>query len=261
MSNKRNRQKVQDRRNEKKENFSKQEVQAQKFQEERKAKVIPLVAQNENQKLALNNFKTKQLNVLSGSAGSGKSELAVWWACKRWLEGDIDNIVITRPDKGHGDTYPVPGGDAMKMLQFLFPLLMKMKKYLGVGILQNNLKLEDDEVLFSPVSGIQIVSMAKLGGMSFDGNTIVIADEIQSATVAQVKALATRAEEGCQIIITGDTTQTPLHKERNGLEYLEQTLVSHPHDLASVVKFSPDDCCRKGISAHLTRVFELDGTW
>lgn len=258
---KRNRQKVQNRREEKKHNSSKREIQAQKFQEERKAQVIPLVAQNQNQKEALRNFKTKQLNILSGSSGCGKSELVVWWACKQWLEGSVKNIVITRPDKGHGDTYPVPGGDAMKMLQFLFPLLMKMKKYLGVGILQNNLKLEDDEVLFAPTSGIQIVSMAKLGGMSFDGDTIVIADELQSATVAQAKALATRAEEGCQILITGDTTQTPLYKERNGLEYLEQTLMKYPHDLASVIKFTPDDCCRHGISAHLTRIFEMDGTW
>ena len=258
---KRNRQQVQDRKKEKRDNKPKREIQAQKFQEERKAKIIPLTAQNDNQKIALRSFKDKQLIVLSGSAGSGKSELAVWWACKQWLEGNIDNIVITRPDKGHGDTYPVPGGDAMKMLQFLFPVLMKMKKYLGLGILRNNLKLEDDEVLFAPVSGIQIVSMPKLGGMSFDGRTVIIAEEVQSGTVAQIKALTTRAEEGCQIIITGDTTQTPLHKERNGLEYLEHKLVQHPHPLAQVVKFTPDDCCRKGISAHLTRIFEQDGTW
>ncbi|CAH9014245.1 putative phosphate starvation-inducible protein PhoH [Vibrio phage 249E41-1] len=261
MSNKRNRQQVQDRRNDKKERRPKQEIQAQKFQQERKAKIIPLTAQNENQKLALQSFKEKQLCILSGSAGSGKSEMCVWWACKQWLEGNIENIIITRPDKGHGDTFPVPGGDAMKMLQFLFPLLMKMKKYLGLGILRNNLKLEDDEVLFAPASGIQIVSMAKLGGMSFDGNTIIIADEVQAATIAQVKALTTRAEEGCQIMITGDTTQTPLHKERNGLEYLEHKLTQHPHPLAKVVKFTPEDCCRKGISAHLTRIFEQDGTW
>lgn len=261
MSNKRNRQQVQERRKDKRERNSKQEIQAQKFQEERKASIIPLYAKNNNQKRALQHFKQKQLCILSGSAGTGKSELCVWWACKQWLEGNIDNIVITRPDKGHGDTYPVPGGDAMKMLQFLFPLLMKTKKYLGIGILQNNLKLEDDEVLFSPTSGIQVVSMAKLGGMSFSDNTIIIADELQSATVAQAKALATRAEEGCQILITGDTTQTPLKKEHNGLEYLERKLLQYPHELAGVVKFTPDDCCRKGISAHLTRVFEEDGTW
>lgn len=261
MSNKRNRQQVQDRKAAKKEGKSRQEVQPQKFQEERKGRIIPLTAQNENQKKALMSFLDKQLIILSGSAGTGKSELCVWWACRQWLVGNVDSIVITRADKGLGDTYPVPGGDAMKMLQFLFPLLLKMKKYLGVGILRNNLKMEDDELLFSEASGIQIVSMAKLGGMSFNDKTIVIADEVQSATIAQVKALATRAEEGCQILITGDTTQTPLHKEMNGLQYLENTLLANPHELAEVIKFTPDDNCRKGISAHLTRIFEEDGTW
>lgn len=259
---KRNKKQVkQDRDQSKTDRGGRQEVQAQKFQEERKARVIPLTAQNENQKLALQNFRSKQLNILSGSSGSGKSELAVWWACSQWLKGEVNNIIITRPDQGHGNTYPVPGGDSMKMLQFLFPLLMKMKKYLGVGILKSNLRLEDVDVLFTPLSGIQIVSMAKLGGMSFDEGTIVIADEVQSATIAQVKALATRAEEGCQIIITGDTTQTPLKREKNGLEYLEEKLMQNPHELASVVKFTPEDCCRHGISAHLTRVFEEDGIW
>ena len=117
---KRNRQKVMDRRQEKKHNSNRQGVQAQKYQEERKARIIPLQAQNENQKIALRNFNTKQLNVLSGSAGSGKTELCVWWACKEWLEGNVDNIVLTRPDKGLGDTYPVPGGNLTSCCFFSF---------------------------------------------------------------------------------------------------------------------------------------------
>ena len=239
----------------------KQNIQAEKFQEERKGNVIPLVAQNDNQRQALQDFKTKQLCILSGSAGSGKSELVVWWACKQWLEGNIDNLIFTRPDKGLGETFPCPGNDTLKLLTFLYPLLLKTKKYLGAGILKNNLIMEDMDILFNPQSGIQIINLAKMGGMSFNGSTIVIADEMQSATVAQIKALTTRAEEGCQVLITGDTTQSPLKREKNGLEYLEDKLLQYPHDLVSVVKFTPDDCCRHGISAHLTRVFEEDGAW
>lgn len=259
---KRNRNQVQDRRQKKKGNKSRQEVQAVKYQEERKAKIIPLVAQNENQKKALRSFIEKQLVVLSGSAGSGKSELAVWWACKKWLDGDVDNIIITRADKGHGDTFPVQGNDTMKMLTFLYPLLLKMKRYLGVGILRNNFNMEDTEILFSEASGIQVVSMAKLGGMSFSDNTIIIADEVQSATIAQVKSLVTRAEDGCQILITGDTTQSPLKEvKENGLAYLERKMLESPHEDAALIKFTPEDCCRYGISAHFTKVFEEDGVW
>ena len=231
----------------------------EKFEESRK--IAPLVAKTENQKIALKALREKQLVILSKSAGTGKSELCVWWACHQWLTGACDNIVITRPDKGLGETYPVPGNDAAKILTFLYPLLLKMKKYLGTGILRNNLQLEDVDVLFKEAKGIQIVSMAKLGGMSFSDKTIVIADEVQSATIAQVKALATRAEEGCQILITGDSTQTPIKGQENGLDYLERKLKENPHKEAQVVQFTPEDCCRYGISKHLTRVFEEDGTW
>ena len=230
-----------------------------KFAEGRK--IAPLVAKTENQKKALKALREKQLVILSKSAGTGKSELCVWWACHQWLTGECDNIVITRPDKGLGETYPVPGNDAAKILTFLYPLLLKMKKYLGTGVLRNNLQLEDMDVLFKEANGIQIVSMAKLGGMSFSDKTIVIADEVQSATIPQVKALATRAEEGCQILITGDSTQTPIKGQENGLDYLERKLKENPHDAAAVIQFTPEDCCRYGISKHLTRVFEEDGTW
>lgn len=261
MSKKRNKQSVVDERWEKKAEKGGRVIKG-KFQEERKRQILPLVAKNDNQKLALQAFREKQLNILSGSAGSGKTELCVWWACHQWINGHCDNIVITRPDCGFGETFPVPGNDAAKMLTFLFPILLKMKKYLGVGILANNLQLEDTDFLFNEACGIQIVSMAKLGGMSFSPRTIVIADEVQASTVAQAKVLATRMEEGAQLLITGDTKQTPLKKgEENGLAYLERKLLANPHELISVVKFTPEDSCRDGISAHLTRVFEEDGVW
>lgn len=261
MSNKRNRQKVQDRRNERKENSSKQEVQAQKFQEERKAKVLPLTAKNDNQKLALNLLKEKQLLGLFGSSGVGKTELAVWWACKKWLEGDIDNIVITRPYQHLGADYgATKGNDAEKLLPFCMSMLMKMKRYLGVGILRNNFKLDGFEELFSTADGIQIVPVEKIQGMSFDARTIIIADELQNTSIAQVKAVTTRAEEGCQIILCGDDKQTAI-RGKNGLTYLSEKLEEHPHELAGIVRFTPEDSCRHGITAHLTRIFEEDGNW
>ncbi len=258
---KRNRQQVQDRRQEKKEGRSKKDIQPQKFQEERKARVVPLSAKNIHQKEALLAFAEKQLICLSGSAGSGKTTLAVWWACKQFLEGKIDNIIFTRGEKGLGATPPVPGNDVEKMLLLCLPMLLKAKSFIGAGALKNNLCLQDMDFLFSEVKGFMVFPMAKLGGMSFDERTIIIADEQQAATIPQIKALSTRAEEGCQVILTGDTTQSPVRGAENGLQYLERTLMANPHELAQVVKFTPDDNCRKGITAHLTRIFEQDGQW
>lgn len=252
---------VVDARWEKKEGKTRQEVQPQKFQEERVAKVIPLVAKSENQKAALRALAEKQFIALVGSSGSGKTTLAVWWACSQFLKGNIDNIIFTRGEKGLGATPPVPGNDTEKMLTMCLPMLLKAKEFLGVGILRNNLCMQDTDFLFDEVKGFMVFPMSKLGGMSFDSRTIIICDEAQSAEIAQIKALATRAEGGCQVIVCGDTTQTPIKGRENGLTYLERKMFERPYEDSAVIKFSPKDCCRDGWTAHITAVFEEDGIW
>ena len=257
----RNRQEVIDRRREKKSGKTRQEVQPAKYQEERKASVVPLTAKTENQREALRAFTNNQCVILSGSAGSGKTTLAVWWACKQWLEGKIDNIILTRGEKGLGATPPVPGNDTEKMLTMCLPMLLKMKHFLGVGILKSNLKMEHTDFLFDEVSGFMVMPMSKLGGMSFDERTIVIADEQQASDIPQMKALATRAEGGCQVIICGDTTQTPYKTQENGLQYIERKFIANPYNGCKIIKFTPDDNCREGLTEHTTRMFEEDGIW
>lgn len=258
---KRNRQEVQDRRNAKKENKSRQEVKPQKHQAAQEARVIPLTAKNLNQKRALQALSEKQCIVLSGSSGVGKSTLAVWWACSQYLKGNIDNIVFTRGEKGLGATPPVPGNDTEKMLTLCLPMLLKAKEFLGAGILKNNLVMSDVDFLFSEVKGFMVFPMAKMGGMSFNDRTIVICDEAQASEISQIKALATRPEGGCQVIICGDTTQTPIKGRESGLSYLERKMFEHPYEDSAIIKFTPDDCCREGWTQHITEVFELDGVW
>lgn len=239
----------------------KQRVVKQKFQEERVRSIIPLAAKNEHQKEALEAFKTKPLVVLSGSAGVGKSELMCWWASKQWLEGKIDTIVITRPHQSLGNDYgAVTGNDAMKLLPFCMSMLMKFKKYLGVGVLRNNFQMEVAEGLFQEARGISIIPVEKIQGLSFDERTILLGDELQNATPAQVKALVTRAEEGCQLLCAGDKRQSALQGV-NGLAMLEDILMKYPTKDAEVIHFTPNDNCRSGVSGHLASAFEKEGTW
>lgn len=233
----------------------------EKFQEERMARVIPLVAKTEAQKQALKAFTEKQLVVLSGTAGTGKTELMCWWASKLWLEGTIDNIVICRPHQGLGNDYgAVTGNDTLKLLPFCMSMMMKFKKYLGYGILKNNFRMEITDGLFQEASGLQIVPIEKIQGLSFGPKTIILADELQGATASQIKALVTRAEEGCQLLCAGDNFQSPLSGV-NGLARLEEILSNHPHEDATIVRFRPEDNCRSGISGHLASLFEKGGGW
>lgn len=229
----------------------------EKFEEQRK--VRPLTAKSQNQKKAFRAFAEKQMVVLSGSAGTGKSEMMCWWASKLWLEGHVNSIVITRPHQHLGNDYgAVTGNDTLKLLPFCMSMLMKFKKYLGVGILRNNLRMEVGETLFEEVSGISIVPVEKIQGMSFDDKTIILLDEAQNCTPAQIKAVVTRMEEGCQLIAAGDKTQSALSGV-NGLQVLESILEAHPHEDTAIIRFTARDNCRSGVSGHLANVFEKDG--
>ena len=237
-------------------------VVAEKFVEERQRSIIPLKAQNDNQRKALKAFTDKQLVIQTGSAGTGKSELMGWWASKQWLLGNVDSIIITRPHKHLGEDYgAVKGNDAEKLLPFCMSILMKLKKYLGTGILRNNFVLDGFEDLFAEASGIQIVPIEKIQGISFNERTIILADEIQNATEAQVKSLTTRMEEGCQLLITGDPLQTALPFDTNGLSFLEKVVENNPHDDIEIIRYSPEDNCRKGVASHLTKAYEKLGNW
>lgn len=233
----------------------------EKFEEERSARVVPLQAKSEAQRDALKAFTEKQLVVLSGSAGSGKSELMCWWASKLWLEGKIENIVICRPHTSLGTDYgAVTGNDTLKLLPFCMSMMMKFKKYLGYGVLKNSFRMEITEGLFQEAAGISIVPIEKIQGLSFNSKTIILADELQNSTVQQIKALVTRSEEGCQLICAGDNRQSALSGE-NGLAKLEKVLQYHPHEDATIIRFTPKDNCRSGISGHLANLFEQEGNW
>lgn len=234
----------------------------EKFKEARTRRILPLKAQNDRQRQTLRSFTDCQLVIQTGFAGVGKTELMCWWAAKQWLEGNIDNIIITRPHQQLGnDAGAVKGNDAEKLLPYCMSMLVKLRKYLGTGILKNNFKLDGFENLFADVDGIQIVPVEKIQGLSFNNKTIILADEIQNATIPQAKALATRVEEGCQLLISGDTRQTAIG-DKNGLAYLVKILEKRPYEGAEIVHYQVEDNCRKGISAHLVRAFdELDGNW
>lgn len=244
------------------EGVNRDEVQKNKWSEKRRKEVPTLLPKNNNQKKAMNAFDNNQLIVLNGSAGTGKTTLACWEATKLWMKGEVDTIIITRPNKSLGkDPGAVPGGDGEKVLLYTMSMLMKFKQYLGPGALKSCLSLNLTDLLFKEVSGIAILPLEKIQGLSFDSKTIIIADEIQSSTVAQVKSLTTRMEEGAKLLICGDPTQSAMKGAENGLSFLLNVLENNEIDGAEVINFKPEDNCRKGISAQLTAIYETQGVW
>ena len=122
---------------------------------------------------------------------------AVHHAVQSFNAGDIKKIVITRPavsvDESHGY---LPGGLVDKMMPWIRPIFDIMAEYWSP---QHIKWLMESEL-------IEIAPLAFMRGRTFKESWI-IADEMQNATVEQMKMILTRIGEGSRMVITGDLAQ------------------------------------------------------
>lgn len=159
----------------------------------------PLKANTRNQKIYLKKLRQRHHDILivAGPAGTGKTYMAVRQAIEDYQNGEIDKIVITRPNVTTGDDLGyLPGTLTEKMAPWTRPIIDVFNECFPAPVVQRMIINEE----------IEIAPLAYMRGRTFK-NCIVIADEMQNATPEQMKMLMTRIGENCRMIITGDTDQ------------------------------------------------------
>jgi len=155
---------------------------------------------NHEQKIALELLRdeTIPLKILSGVAGSGKTLLACAHALEKLKKGDVANILIAKS--------MVPVGRDIGFLKG--SVEEKTTPYLGAfydNFLQCNIPpYEVEQMIADKV--IDITPIAFIQGRSLV-NTILIIDEVQNLDIMVIKQLITRAGEGTEVILLGDSTQ------------------------------------------------------
>lgn len=135
-----------------------------------------------------------------GPAGTGKTFLAVGMAVTMLRQGLVKKIVLVRPAVEAGERLGfLPGDLVAKINPYLRPLFDAMNDLIDPE--QVRKYMENDVV--------EIVPLAFMRGRTLN-NAVIILDEGQNATVAQMKMFLTRMGMGSKIIVTGDTTQIDL---------------------------------------------------
>lgn len=224
-----------------------QEVK-EKFKEEREARIVPVVAKNENQKKYLHSLQFDTVSVGKGSSGTGKTFCAAAVAANKYLKGEISQIIVTRAYVPMGKTTGFwPGSVEDKMLPFLMPILSTIKERLGGG------RYEAD---FGKT--IKIQPLEAIRGMSFPAGTFLICDESQNLTVEEVRSIVTRFEPGAQVAFCGDDKQRDVSGV-SGIVYLANLIKKHNLPDCSVIEFSPQDIVRSGLTRAFVEIFEEEG--
>ena len=160
---------------------------------------VVINARNANQKLYLTKLYEESTSIVLaiGPAGTGKTMLAVQFGVKLFQEGKVDRIVVTRPAVSvDEDLGFLPGDLNEKMAPWTRPIFDVLGEYYQKKEIAN--MLEEGVIEISP--------LAYMRGRTFK-NAYIVADEMQNATVNQMKMLLTRLGEGSKMVVTGDLAQ------------------------------------------------------
>ncbi|MDP6380717.1 MAG: PhoH family protein, partial [Phycisphaerae bacterium] len=139
-----------------------------------------------------------------GPAGTGKTYLAVAMALQALKQKTIKRVVLARPAVEAGERLGFLPGDMMaKVNPYLRPLLDALHDMMDFE--QAKMFLENDI--------IEIIPLAYMRGRTLN-DAIIILDEAQNTTVAQMKMFLTRMGMRSRMVITGDITQVDLHESK-----------------------------------------------
>jgi phosphate starvation-inducible PhoH-like protein len=191
-----------------------------------KGKIKFNITLSEEQKDAKTNILYHPYNFLLGKAGSGKTLLAVQVALDMYFTRQVNKIVITRPTVSNEDNGYLPGSLTEKMEPWLVPIRSNMRKvYNKPAILE---KMEKEE-------NIELVSLAHFRGRTFD-NAVVIVDEFQNLTKAQLGMVLGRLGKGSTMILTGDPQQIDLKFSNDSAVHDVPKLKSSEHVYSITLK-------------------------
>lgn len=151
----------------------------------------------------VNLLQSKDMVFCTGSAGSGKTFLAVAEALRLIINHKKNKLIITRPVVEAGESLGfLPGDLEDKIDPYLRPLRDAMETILPAETVKRMFE----------TGIIEVAPLAYMRGRTLN-NCVVILDEAQNTTVAQMKMFLTRMGENTKVFVTGDPSQIDLPKK------------------------------------------------
>ena len=142
----------------------------------------PIIPRSENQQKLVDAFREHDMVFAIGPAGSGKTYTAIALAVRALKNKEIKKIILSRPAVEAGEKLGfLPGDMKEKIDPYLQPLYDALQDMIPAAKLQEYMDLNI----------IQIAPLAFMRGRTLN-DAVVILDEAQNTTSAQIKMFLTR---------------------------------------------------------------------
>ena len=205
----------------------------------------PIKSRSKNQQELIDAFNSNDMVFAVGPAGTGKTYLSIALAVKALKEKTVKRIILSRPAVEAGEKLGfLPGDMKEKIDPYLQPLYDALEDMIPAVKLQDMMEKHV----------IQIAPLAFMRGRTLN-DAIVILDEAQNTTPAQIRMFLTRLGWNSKMIITGDMTQIDLpHNQISGLK--EALSILSTTEGISVIKLNQKDIVRPKLVTKIVTAYE-----
>ena len=202
-------------------------------------------ARTPNQQQLIDAYNQNDMVFAVGPAGTGKTYLSIALAVKALKEKAAKKIILSRPAVEAGEKLGfLPGDMKDKIDPYLQPLYDALEDMLPQVKLQ--------EMMEKHV--IQIAPLAFMRGRTLS-DAVVILDEAQNTTPAQIRMFLTRMGWNTKMIITGDMTQIDLPRsQKSGL--VEALDILRGIEGIGIVELNRKDIVRHKLVTRIVNAYE-----
>ena len=205
----------------------------------------PIRSRSANQQQIVDAFNENDMVFAVGPAGTGKTYLGIALAVKALKEKTAKRIILSRPAVEAGEKLGfLPGDMKEKIDPYLQPLYDALEDMIPAVKLQDMMEKKI----------IQIAPLAFMRGRTLS-DAVVILDEAQNTTSAQIKMFLTRMGWNTKMIITGDMTQVDLpHSVKSGLAVAMEVLKNT--EGISIIQLNDKDIVRHKLVTRIVNAFD-----
>ena len=213
------------------------------------AALKPLEALNDRQATHKTCLFNDDFVVAIGAAGTGKTFLSACVAAEIYKQRGVKRLILTRPNVDVGESFGyLPGDLTEKYAPYLEPFQDAIISRIGSDKWKCDLN-----------KNIQPKPLQFMRGKTFD-DAIMLLDEAQNTTVAEMKMFITRIGINTRVFISGDSKQCDLKLrpgEMNGLEWLVKKFRQH-NSRHEIIEYTKADCVRSGLALEMLNYIEED---
>lgn len=205
----------------------------------------PIAPRSENQRRIVEAWQENDMIFAIGPAGSGKTYVAIALAVRALKNKEIRKIILSRPAVEAGEKLGfLPGDMKEKVDPYLQPLYDALQEMIPASKLQE----------YMETNVIQIAPLAFMRGRTLN-DAVVILDEAQNTTTAQLKMFLTRMGTNTKMLITGDYTQIDLPpSQRSGL--VEALRILRNIQGISFIEMGREDIVRHRLVSRIVEAYE-----